>query len=64
VPARIAAIGVSHWHSLYDSAYLRHLSGMADMRLAALQDSTESIAAQRAGALGDPAVYTDYRGRC
>ena len=61
VPTRVAAIGVSHWHSLYDSAYLRHLSGMPDMRLVALQDSSESIAAQRAAALGDPTVYTDYR---
>ncbi len=31
---RVAAIGVSHWHSLYDSSYLRHLSGMPDMQLA------------------------------
>jgi predicted dehydrogenase len=61
VPTRVAAIGVSHWHSLYDSAYLRHLSAMPDMRLVALQDSSESIAAQRAAALGDPTVYTDYR---
>jgi predicted dehydrogenase len=61
VPARIAAIGVSHWHSLYDSAYLRHLAGMPDMRLVALQDTSATIAAQRAAELGDPAVYTDYR---
>ena len=58
---RVAAIGVSHWHSLYDSAYLRHLSGIPDMQLVALQDSSETIAAQRAAALGNPAVYTDYR---
>src|SRR5215831_1603689 len=37
VPIRVAAIGVSHWHSLYDSAYLRHLVGMPDMQLVALQ---------------------------
>ena len=61
MPTRVAAIGVSHWHSLYDSAYLRHLSAIPDMRLVALQDSSESIAAQRAAALGDPTVYTDYR---
>jgi predicted dehydrogenase len=61
VPARVAAIGVSHWHSLYDSAYLRHLAGMPDMRLVALQDSSAAIAAKRAAALGDPPVYTDYR---
>jgi len=61
VATRVAAIGVSHWHSLYDSAYLRHLIGMPDMQLIALQDSSETIAAQRAAALGNPAVYTDYR---
>ncbi|MGH7303905.1 MAG: Gfo/Idh/MocA family protein, partial [Candidatus Rokuibacteriota bacterium] len=61
MPIRVAAIGVSHWHSLYDSAYLRHLAGLPDMRLVALQDSSAEIAAQRAAALGDPAVYTDYR---
>jgi predicted dehydrogenase len=61
VPIRVAAIGVSHWHSLYDSAYLRHLGGLPDTRLVALQDSSEAIAAQRAAALGNPTVYTDYR---
>jgi len=61
VPVRVAAIEVSHWHSLYDSAYLRHLTGMPDMRLVALQDPSAAIAAQRATALGDPPVYTDYR---
>src|SRR6266436_4187402 len=61
VPARIAAIGVSHWHSLYDSAYLRHLAGMPEMRLVGLQDTSATIAAQRAAELGDPPVYTDYR---
>jgi predicted dehydrogenase len=61
VPVRVAAIGVSHWHSLYDSAYLRHLAGMPDMRLVALHDGSAAIAAKRAAALGDPPVFTDYR---
>src|SRR4029453_3889858 len=61
VPIRVAAIGVSHWHSLYDSAYLRHLAGMPDTRLVALQDPNAEIAAQRASPLGGPTVYTDYR---
>src|SRR5437867_1657314 len=61
VSARIAAIGVSHWHSLYDSAYLRHLAAIPDTKLVALQDTSAAIAAQRAAELGDPAVYTDYR---
>ena len=58
---RVAAIGVGHWHSLYDSAYLRHLAGMPDMHLVALHDPSAPIAAQRAAALGGPSVYTDYR---
>ena len=61
MPARIAAIGVSHWHSLYDSAYLRHLAAIPDTKLVALQDTSATIAAQRAAELGGPAVYTDYR---
>src|SRR6266566_5211410 len=59
--ARFAAIGVSHWHSLYDSAYLRHLAAIPDTKLVALQDTSATIAAQRAAELGGPAVYTDYR---
>ena len=47
---RIAAIGVSHWHSLYDSAYLRHLAGIPEAQLVGLQDSSASIAAKRAAA--------------
>ena len=61
MPVRVAAIGVSHWHSLYDSAYLRHLSGMPDMQLVGLHDSSAAIAAKRAAVLGDPPVFTDYR---
>jgi len=61
VPVRVVAIGVSHWHSRYDSAYLRHLGGMPDMQLVGLHDSGAAIAAQRAGGLGDPPVFTDFR---
>ena len=57
---RIAAIGVSHWHSLYDSAYLRHLAGMPDVELVGLQDENAEIAAARAAALGNPPTFTDY----
>lgn len=60
-PMRIAAIGVSHWHSLYDAAYLRHLAGMPDVALVGLQDSSPEIAAKRAAAVGNPPVFTDYR---
>lgn len=58
---RIAAIEVSHWHSLYDAAYLRHLAAMPDVQLVAVQDPSAEIAARRAAVLGNPAVFTDYR---
>ncbi len=61
MPIRIAAIEVSHWHALYDSAYLRHLASMPDVQLVGLQDPNVTIAAQRAAALGDPPVFTDYQ---
>ena len=56
---RIAAIEVSHWHSLYDSAYLRHLTTMPDVQLVGVQDPIAEVAAQRAAALGGPPVFTD-----
>jgi predicted dehydrogenase len=58
---RVAAIGVSHWHSLYDSAYLRHLADMPDMALVGVHDTSADVAATRAAALGEPPVFTDYR---
>ncbi|HEV8441071.1 MAG TPA: Gfo/Idh/MocA family oxidoreductase [Methylomirabilota bacterium] len=58
---RVAAIEVSHWHSLYDAAYLRHLVAMPDTKLVGLQDPNSTIAARRAAVLGDPPVFTDYR---
>jgi predicted dehydrogenase len=61
VTVRIAAIGVSHWHSLYDSAYLRHLAALPGFELVALHDESAAIAAKRADVLGHPPVFTDYR---
>ncbi len=61
MPSRIAAIGVSHWHSLYDAAYLRHLAGMPDVQLVGLHDASAAIAAKRAAALANPPIFTDYR---
>jgi predicted dehydrogenase len=61
VSVRIAAIGVSHWHSLYDSAYLLHLATMRGFELVALHDESAAIAAKRASVLGHPPVFTDYR---
>jgi predicted dehydrogenase len=60
-PIRIAAIEVSHWHSLYDAAYLRHLAAMPDVRLVGLSDPSPEILAHRAAALGRPPTFTDYR---
>ena len=57
---RVAAIGVSHWHSLYDSAYLRHLAEMPGFEIVGLHDASREIARKRATALGDPPVFTDY----
>ena len=58
---RVAAIGVSHWHSLWDAAYLRHLRAMPDVELVGVQDASEDIAGRRAAELGGPRVFTDYR---
>lgn len=58
---RIAVIEVSHWHSLYDAAYLHHLAGMPDVELVGLQDPSAEVAAKRAAAVGNPPVFTDYR---
>jgi predicted dehydrogenase len=59
-PLRVAAIEVSHWHSLYDAAYLRLLAGMADVRLVGLHDPDAAVVRDRAAALGGPPVFTDY----
>jgi predicted dehydrogenase len=58
---RVAAIEVSHWHSLYDSAYLRHLAGMPDVQIVGVQDPSAAIAAHRAKEVGGPATFTNYR---
>jgi predicted dehydrogenase len=58
---RVAAIEVSHWHSLYDAAYLRVLAGLPDVEIVGLHDPSPEVAARRAAALGDPPTFTDYR---
>ena len=63
MPIRIAAIDVSHWHSIYDAAYLKHLVQMEDVEVVALHDDDAEIAAKRARAIGVGAVYADHR-RC
>ncbi len=59
---RVAAIGVCHWHSLYDAAYLRHLAGMDDVQLVGLHDDDPEIGEHRAGELGGGIpTFTDFR---
>lgn len=61
MPVRVAAIEVSHWHSIYDPAYLRQLHKMADVEIVGLQDPDERVAAHRAAEVGQPPIFTDYR---
>ncbi len=59
---RVAAIGVCHWHSLYDAAYLRHLAAMDDIQIAGIHDDDPQIASHRAKEIGGGIpTYTDYR---
>ena len=58
---RVAAIEVSHWHALYDAAYLRHLVAMPDVELVGIQDSDAGLVARRAAEVGSPQIFTDYR---
>jgi predicted dehydrogenase len=58
---RIAAIGVGHWHSLFDAAYLKTLAKMPDVKLVGVEDPDAALAAQRASQLGGPPVFTGYR---
>ena len=50
---RVAAIGVCHWHSIYDSAYLRHLAAMEDVEIVGVHDDESDIAAHRVAEIGD-----------
>ena len=56
----MAATGVSHWHSLFDSAYLRHLQDFPGHELVGVQDPVPEIVAKRAATLGGVPVFTDY----
>ena len=61
MPIRIAAIGVGHWHSLHDAAYLKTLARMPEAQLAGVHDPDGAMASQRAAQLGGPPVFTDCR---
>ena len=59
---RVAAIGMCHWHSLYDAAYLRHLDRMDDVEIVGIHDDDTSIAEHRASELGgDIPTFSDYK---
>ena len=49
---RVAAIGVCHWHSIYDSAYLRHLAAMEDVEIVGVHDDEPDIVAHRVSEIG------------
>ena len=58
---KIAAIGVSHWHSIFDSAYLSRLSNFDDVSLIAIQDNSQEILDNRRLQLGSEIqTFTDY----
>jgi predicted dehydrogenase len=60
VTIRVAGIEVSHWHSLHDAAYLRHLVAMPDVALVGVQDGDAGLARKRAAEVGNPPIFTDY----
>jgi predicted dehydrogenase len=57
---RVAATGVSHWHALFDAAYLRHLKAMPDVELVGIQDPDPRLVARRAAEVGNPPTFTDH----
>ena len=57
---RVAAIEVSHWHSLWDAAYLKMLATMRDVQIVGVHDPSAGVAESRAVVLGNPPVFTDY----
>ncbi len=61
MPIRIAAIGVGHWHSLFDAAYLKTLARLPEAQLVGVQDADAAMVAQRAAQVGGPPAFTDYR---
>jgi predicted dehydrogenase len=60
-PIRVAVIEVSHWHALYDAAYVRHLANMPNVQLVGLQDPNAQTVTACAAEVGQPSTFTDYR---
>ncbi len=61
MPIRIAVIGVGHWHSLFDAAYLKTLAQLTDVKIVGVQDPDLLLASQRAAQVGEPPAFADYR---
>jgi predicted dehydrogenase len=61
MPIRVAAIEVSHWHAIYDPAYLKQLHAMPNVELVGLQDPDLAVAQHRADAVGRPPVFADWQ---
>ena len=57
---RIAAVGVGHWHSLYDAAYLKTLARLPEVEIVGVQDPDVALAEGRAAQVGGPPVFGDY----
>jgi predicted dehydrogenase len=57
---RVAAVEVSHWHSLWDAAYLKMLATMRDVQIVGVHDPSAGVAETRAVMLGNPPVFTDH----
>jgi len=58
---RVAAIGVNHWHSLYDMAYLPQLQKMPGVEIVGIHDDDPGVALHRVEALGGGiAMFTNY----
>jgi len=58
---RIASIGVSHWHSVFDSAYLKRIVALENVTLVAIQDENTLILEDRRERLGTNVLtFTDY----
>jgi predicted dehydrogenase len=58
---RVAAIGVGHWHSLFDAAYLKTLVGMPEAELVGVSDPDPAILGLRSEQLGRPPAFADFR---
>jgi predicted dehydrogenase len=59
IPKRVAVIEVSHWHSVYDAAYLQILRDVG-CDILAVSDRSAKIAADRAQRFG-AMHFTDHQ---